>query len=76
MKAIDYNPPMSKEEKLICKKINRISKKNGSKKKICKSRSLAMFQNAGRFYILDISRNLILYYNVSPEDWLKGIGID
>ncbi len=43
---------------------------------ICKAKSLAMFLNAGRFYILDISRNLILYYCIGPEDWLKGIGKD
>jgi hypothetical protein len=76
MRTSDYNPPLTDVERLICKKINMIYKKNGLMEQICKSRSLAMFLNAGRFYKLDISRNLILYYNVGPEDWLKGIGKD
>jgi len=71
MRTSDYNPPMTDKERLICKKINRISKKNGSIEIICKSKSLQMFLNAGRFYLLDIFRNEILYYNVNPENLLQ-----
>lgn len=71
MRTSDFNPPMTDRERLICKKINRISKRNGSVKKMCKARSQQMFLNVGRFYILDIFKNEILYYNVNPEKWLK-----
>jgi hypothetical protein len=73
MKTSDYNPPMTDKERLICKKINRISKKNGPMEKICKSRSLQMFLNVGRFYMMDISRNTILFHNVDPASWLREV---
>jgi hypothetical protein len=68
-----YNPPMTEKEKLICKKINRISKQQGSQERVCKARSLAMFQNVGRFYILDVPRNMIKYYNADLERLLQEV---
>jgi hypothetical protein len=73
MNTLDYNPPMTKKEKIICRRINRINKRNGSSERICKSRSLSLFQNVGRFYIKDSHRNLIYFHNVDPEEWLQDV---
>jgi len=67
MKTRDYNPPMTKKEIRLYQEINRFYKANGSTEKLCKSRSLGMYQNVGRFYILDTYRNTVLYLNVNPE---------
>jgi hypothetical protein len=67
MKTRDYNPPMTKEEKRLYQEINRFYKANGSTEKLCKSRSLGMYQNVGRFYILDTYRNTVLFLNVNLE---------
>jgi len=68
-----YNPPMTENEKLILLKINRISKQQGSQEKVCKARSLAMLQNVGRFYILDVPSSMIKYYNVDLERLLQEV---
>lgn len=67
MKTKDYNPPMTKEEKRLYQEINRYYVSNDYNEKLCKSRSLGMCQNAGRFYIVDTLTNTVLALNVGLE---------
>ena len=67
MKTRDYNPPMTKEEKQMYQEINRYYDRHNYYQRLCKSRSLGMCQNAGRFYIVDTLSNTLLYMNVNIE---------
>lgn len=67
MKTRDYNPPMTKEEKRLYQEINRYYERHYFNDKLCKSRSLGMCQNAGRFYIVDTLNNTVLALNVDLE---------
>lgn len=69
-----YNPPMTDKEKTVCKRINRIYKRNESTLQIRKSGGWGMFKNVGRFYIFDVNRNLITNQDVDPEECLKKLG--
>lgn len=67
MKTREYNPPMTEEEKWLYQEINRFYVRHDFNEKLCKSRSFGMYQNVGRFYILDTYRNTILSLNVDLE---------
>lgn len=73
MKTRDYNPPMTKEERHLYQEINRYYVKHDFNEKLCKSRSLGMCQNAGRFYMIDTLNNTVLALNVDPERLLEEI---
>lgn len=67
MKPRDYNLAMTKEEKRMYQEINRYYDRHNYYQRLCKSRSLGMCQNAGRFYIVDTLSNTLLYMNVDIE---------
>ena len=67
MKTRDYNPPMTKEEKLMYQEINRYYYRHNYDERLCKARSLGMCQNVGRFYIVDTLSNTVLALNVNLE---------
>lgn len=73
MKTRDYNPPMTKEEKRMYQEINRYYDTHYYDEKLCKARSLCLYQNLGRFYIVDTLAITILYMNVDIERLLNEI---
>jgi hypothetical protein len=73
METKDYNPSMTKEEKRSYQEINRYYVRHDYNDKLCKSRSLGMCQNAGRFYIVDTLNNTVLGLYVDPGRLLEDI---
>lgn len=67
MKTRDYNPPMTKEEKLMYQEINRYYDRYNYDNRLCKSKSSRLCQAVGRFFIVDPIAHTVLALNVDLE---------
>lgn len=64
----NYCPPMTKEEIETIKQVNKLFRKIGESYKVLKSKSWGQFTNLGRFYVINIERNQVIYSDLKNSN--------